>query len=105
MQNLYGAQTILHSKSLCYSTPPERGHLSRTGHIGGYYMLVYTVFTPSVSTIFLFESCSASCARFDAIVPHSAYVLPRCGVPRKTMALVRDRHMSDLRSAYPPPSV
>ena len=43
MQNLYGAQTILHSKSLCYSTPPERGHLSRTGHIGGYYMLVYTV--------------------------------------------------------------
>jgi hypothetical protein len=43
MQNLYGAETILHSKSLCYSTPPERGHLSRTGHIGGYYMLVYTV--------------------------------------------------------------
>jgi hypothetical protein len=43
MQNLYGTQTILHSKSLCYSTPPERGHLSRTGHIGGYYMLVYSV--------------------------------------------------------------
>jgi hypothetical protein len=50
MQNLYGAQTILHSKSLCYSTPPERGHLSRTGHIGGYYMLVYTLWAEQVAT-------------------------------------------------------
>ena len=49
MQNLYGTQTILHSKSLCYSTPPERGHLSRTGHIGGYYMLVYTVLVSNSS--------------------------------------------------------
>ena len=35
LQNLYGAQTIYHSKSLCYKPPPERGHLSRTGQIGG----------------------------------------------------------------------
>jgi hypothetical protein len=33
----------LHSKSLCYKSPPREGHLSRTGHIGGTYMLVYTV--------------------------------------------------------------
>ena len=43
LQNLYGAQTIYHSKSLCYKTPPERGHLCRTGHIGGSYMPVDTV--------------------------------------------------------------
>jgi hypothetical protein len=49
MQNLYGAQTILHSKSLCYKTPPREGHLSRTGHIGGSYMLVYTVLRYYVS--------------------------------------------------------
>jgi uncharacterized membrane protein len=54
MQNLYGAQTILHSKSLCYSTPPERGHLSRTGHIGGYYMLVYTVIYLIIIIIIIF---------------------------------------------------
>jgi hypothetical protein len=61
-----------------------------------------SLFTSSVLMIFLFESCSASCARFDAITPHSAYVLPRCGVPRKIIALVRDRYMSDLRSAWSP---
>ena len=43
LQNLYGAQTIYHSKFLCYKTPPERGHLSRTGHIEGSYMPVDTV--------------------------------------------------------------
>jgi hypothetical protein len=26
-----------------YSTPPKGGHLSRTGHMGVYYMLVDTV--------------------------------------------------------------
>jgi hypothetical protein len=33
----------LHSKSLCYKSPPREGHLSRTGHIGGTYKPVYTV--------------------------------------------------------------
>lgn len=41
--NLYGAQTIYHSKSLCYKSPPERGHLSRSGHIGGTYKPDYTI--------------------------------------------------------------
>ena len=43
LQNLYGAQTIYHSKSLCYKSPPREGHLSRTGHIGGTYKPDYTV--------------------------------------------------------------
>lgn len=50
--------------------------------------------------IFLCESCSASRARFDAISPQIALVLPRCGVPRKTTSLVRSRHASDLHNAY-----
>jgi hypothetical protein len=29
--------------NLAYKSPPREGHLSRTGHIGGTYMLVYTV--------------------------------------------------------------
>ena len=66
MQNLYGAQTILHSKSLCYSTPPERGHLSRTGHIGGYYMLVYTV---------LQNSCPCAASRMQLLVVSFRFLL------------------------------
>jgi hypothetical protein len=58
-----------------------------------------SLFTSNVSTMFLFESCNASRARFDVISPHPASALPRCGVPRKTMAFVRDRHTSDRRIA------
>ena len=36
---------------------------------------------------------------FDAISPQLASALPRCGVPRKTMSLVRSRHASDLHNA------
>jgi hypothetical protein len=43
LQNLYGAQTIYHSKSLCYQFPPRECHLSRTSHTGVTYKLVYTV--------------------------------------------------------------
>ena len=56
--------------------------------------------TSKVSTIFLCESCSATRARFDAISPQLVHSLPRCGVPRKTINLVRRRHASDLRMAY-----
>lgn len=56
--------------------------------------------TSKVSTIFLYESCSATRARFDAISPQLVHSLPRCGVPRKTINLVRRRHASDLRMAY-----
>jgi hypothetical protein len=40
---LYGAQTIYIVNPLWYNPPPRRGHLSRTGHIGGVYMLINTV--------------------------------------------------------------
>jgi len=50
--------------------------------------------------IFFCESCNASRARFDAISPQLASVLPRCGVPRKTTSFVRSRHASDLHNAY-----
>jgi hypothetical protein len=56
--------------------------------------------TSSVCTSRLFESCRARLARFDAIPPQPAYVLPRCGVPRKTINLVRLQIVSDLCSAY-----
>ena len=36
---------LAYKTPLCYKTPPKRGHLSRTGHIGGSYMLVDTVYT------------------------------------------------------------
>ena len=36
-----------------------------------------SLFTSSVLMIFLFESCSARRARFDAISPHPADALPR----------------------------
>lgn len=58
-----------------------------------------SLFTSSVSRIFLFQSCSARRARLDAIWPQPAYALPRCGVPRKMMSLVRLRTVSDRRIA------
>ena len=56
--------------------------------------------TSNVSTIFLCGFCKASRARFDAISPQFAVGLPRCGVPRKTMTLVRWRIDSNRRIAY-----
>ena len=56
-------------------------------------------------TNFSFESCSASRRRFDAIFVHSVRLLPRCGVPRKIISLVRKRQASDLRNAYKPKSI
>ena len=60
--------------------------------------------TSRVSRIFLFESCSTSRARFDAISPQLARGLPRCGVPRKRINLVRWRQASDRRIACKPVS-
>ena len=64
-----------------------------------------SLFGSSVSRIFLFESCSARRARFEAIWPQSAYVLPRCGVPRKMISFVRLRIASDRRMACSKKSV
>lgn len=59
-----------------------------------------SLFTSSVSRIFLFESCSARRARLDATWPQPANSLPRCGVPRKMISLVRSRIFFDRRIAY-----
>ncbi len=61
------------------------------------WMLFKTsLFTSSASNIFLFESLRVIRARLVAISPHPAAELPRCGVPRKTISLVRVRQVTDL---------
>ena len=59
-----------------------------------------SLFTSSVSRIFLFESCRARRARLEAIWPQPAYALPRCGVPRNMMSFVRLHIASDRRRAW-----
>jgi hypothetical protein len=59
-----------------------------------------SLFTLRVLTIRFLVSRKAKMARFDAVVPHSASELPRCGVPRNTTNLVRERQIVDRRIAY-----
>lgn len=54
--------------------------------------------TLSVCTRRLFESCRPNFTRFDAIFLQPAYLLSQCGVPRKTISLIRLRTVFDLWS-------
>lgn len=49
--------------------------------------------------ILLFVSCNVTLARFAAMMPQVAYLLPRCGVPAKMTSLVLELQFSDLRIA------
>lgn len=55
--------------------------------------------TSNPLSAFLFGSFKARRAKLDAISAHPAYVLPRCGVPRKMISFVRFWHDSDLQIA------
>jgi hypothetical protein len=92
----------LHSKSLCYK-PPPRGHLSRTGHMGGAYMPVNTVSVILIHSLRTYLSrslCPFLPQRIDFWnLSRSANL--RSSVPRKPDSCLVSSNFSHHTCAYP----